>query len=132
MSNENSIEYPDLIKHLTVNQIEDIRESVFHLQQTIEQVPKELDNSFASKINRILDITSDIEAASRELRKSHELKNDAYRLTSDQENKIANLIASKVLNSPTQRQSTDYTAIILCSILSASLTAIVFYLLVAT
>ena len=62
------VSMPNLVKQLTVEQIEDIREIVISLNEGLEQLPKTFDKSFKEKINTILDITKEIEKHSINLK----------------------------------------------------------------
>ncbi|WP_261887491.1 hypothetical protein [Vibrio aerogenes] len=131
MADDNRVDMSSLVKQLTVEEIEEIREAVHSLDETIRQIPKELDGSFQSKINRILDITSDVEAQSRALRKQSELNQQGE--FSPQLNTALNEISQQLEIISAQSIQTsphDISKMIMTSLFSASLTAVIFYLLV--
>ena len=62
------VPYPKLTKLLTVTELQDIREEILSLSEALKSVPSEYDASFQQKINRVLDITSEVEHHTRKLR----------------------------------------------------------------
>ncbi len=64
--------YPKLTKQLTLLELEDMREELLALSETLKLVPREFDTSFQKKINRILDITNEVEHHTKQLRASIE------------------------------------------------------------
>ncbi|MDA0385568.1 hypothetical protein [Vibrio owensii] len=62
------VPYPELTKLLTVAELQDIREEILSLSEALKSVPSEYDASFQQKINRVLDITSEVEHHTRKLR----------------------------------------------------------------
>ncbi|WP_281546252.1 hypothetical protein [Grimontia sp. SpTr1] len=72
MGNSEKLPMSKLVKELTVAEIEDLRELVISVSEALEMVPKSFDNSFQSKINRIIDVSSDLEASIKKLLKEVE------------------------------------------------------------
>lgn len=70
--------YPKLTKQLTVLELEDIREELLALSEAMRLVPSEFDASFQQKINRVLDITSEVEHHSKQLRAAIEQSQKAF------------------------------------------------------
>lgn len=70
--------YPKLTKQLTVLELEDIREELLALSEAMRLVPSEFDASFQQKINRVLDITSEVEHHSKQLRAGIEQSQKAF------------------------------------------------------
>ncbi len=70
--------YPKLTKQLTVLELEDIREELLTLSEAMRLVPSEFDASFQQKINRVLDITSEVEHHSKQLRAGIEQSQKAF------------------------------------------------------
>lgn len=64
--------YPKLTKQLTLSELEDIREASLAMSEALALIPKEFDASIQQKINRVLDITSEVEHHTRQLRNSIE------------------------------------------------------------
>lgn len=62
------VPYPKLTKLLTVTELQDIHEEILSLSEALKTVPSEYDASFQQKINRVLDITSEVEHHTRKLR----------------------------------------------------------------
>ncbi|WP_372378855.1 hypothetical protein ACBZ91_21660 [Vibrio natriegens] len=73
--------YPKLTKQLTVLELEDIREELLALSEAMRLVPSEFDASFQQKINRVLDITSEVEHHSKQLRAGIEQSHKAFNET---------------------------------------------------
>ncbi|MFZ6042144.1 hypothetical protein ACOV11_16815 [Vibrio natriegens] len=70
--------YPKLTKQLAVLELEDIREELLTLSEAMRLVPSEFDASFQQKINRVLDITSEVEHHSKQLRAGIEQSQKAF------------------------------------------------------
>ncbi len=61
-----------ITKELTLDELHELRDTILALSEAIKLVPSEFDTSFQQKINRILDITSEMEQHSRKLRSAIE------------------------------------------------------------
>lgn len=57
-----------ITKELTLDELHEVREALLALSEALKLVPSEFDTSFQKKINRLLDITSEVEHHSRQLR----------------------------------------------------------------
>ncbi|NIY83689.1 hypothetical protein [Vibrio hepatarius] len=55
-------------KELTVMELHELREEISSLSEALKTVPREYDAAFQQKINRVLDITSEVEHHTRQLR----------------------------------------------------------------
>ncbi|EOV0110315.1 hypothetical protein ACWO25_004532 [Vibrio parahaemolyticus] len=58
----------DVTKELTLEELHELREEILSLSEALKTVPSEYDASFQQKINRVLDITSEVEHHTRKLR----------------------------------------------------------------
>jgi hypothetical protein len=58
---QKGVDWGDLLKTLTVDQLVQLKEEVLDLEKALKLIPKAFDESFQEKINTILDITSEIE-----------------------------------------------------------------------
>lgn len=58
----------EVTKELTIDEVHELREELLSLSQALKTVPSEYDASFQQKINRVLDITSEVEHHTRKLR----------------------------------------------------------------
>jgi len=70
--------YPTLTKQLTLVELEEMREELLALGEALKLVPSEFDASFQQKINRVLDITSEVEHHSKQLRAGIEQSQQAF------------------------------------------------------
>ncbi|MCR9998683.1 hypothetical protein NB620_00190 [Vibrio alginolyticus] len=62
----------EITKELTLEELHELREEILSLSEALKTVPSEYDASFQQKINRVLDITSEVEHHTRQLRNSIE------------------------------------------------------------
>ncbi|HHY0508150.1 TPA: hypothetical protein ACVU5Q_004454 [Vibrio parahaemolyticus] len=61
-----------ITKELTLEELHELREEILSLSEALKTVPSEYDASFQQKMNRVLDITSEVEHHTRQLRNSIE------------------------------------------------------------
>jgi len=57
-----------ITKELTLEELHELREEILSLSEALKTVPSEYDASFQQKMNRVLDITSEVEHHTRQLR----------------------------------------------------------------
>ncbi len=57
-----------IAKELTLDELHELREEILTLEEALKQVPQEFDFSFQEKIHRVLDITSELEHYTKQLR----------------------------------------------------------------
>ncbi|OCH69553.1 hypothetical protein A6E00_08550 [Vibrio diabolicus] len=57
-----------ITKELTLEELHELREEILSLSEALKAVPSEYDASFQQKMNRVLDITSEVEHHTRQLR----------------------------------------------------------------
>ncbi|HBC3568520.1 TPA: hypothetical protein KD091_004632 [Vibrio parahaemolyticus] len=62
----------EITKELTLEELHELREEILSLSEALKTVPSEYDASFQQKMNRVLDITSEVEHHTRQLRNSIE------------------------------------------------------------
>ncbi|WP_104029891.1 hypothetical protein [Vibrio jasicida] len=67
-----------ITKELTLDELHELREAVLALSEAMKLVPSEFDASFQQKINRVLDITSEVEHHSKQLRAGIEQSQQAF------------------------------------------------------
>lgn len=83
----NGVPYAKLTKQLTVLEISEMTEELISLSDALKLIPKEFDASFQQKLNRILDITNEIEHHSNLLKKNVELAQNATKEQIKNDNK---------------------------------------------
>ncbi|WP_191117127.1 hypothetical protein [Vibrio campbellii] len=130
--------YPKLAKQLTLLELEDMREEILALGEALKLVPSEFDTSFQKKINRLLDITSEVEHHSRQLRTDIEhsqqsfhnsLKRDLRKEYDQQLVSINKLISGKLSGYIPVNKGFFFTALLVNAVFVGSLLGGVFYLL---
>ncbi|MCY9876898.1 hypothetical protein OTK59_10070 [Vibrio natriegens] len=130
--------YPKLTKQLTVLELEDIREELIALSEAMRLVPSEFDASFQQKINRVLDITSEVEHHSKQLRAGIEQSQKAFSetLIQKQEKQYERLlkaidkrIEDKLSGYMPVNKGFIYTALFINALFVGSILGGVFYLL---
>ncbi|MGR5445419.1 hypothetical protein ACPV47_10985 [Vibrio jasicida] len=130
--------YPKLTKQLTLLELEDMREEILALGEALKLVPSEFDASFQKKINRLLDITSEVEHHSRQLRTGIEKSQQAfhYSLTQDLRKEydqqlvaINKLISGKLSGYIPVNKGFFFSALLVNAVFVGSLLGGVFYLL---
>lgn len=57
-----------ITKELTLEELHELREEILSLSEALKTVPSEYDASFQQKMNRVLDITSEVEHHTQQLR----------------------------------------------------------------
>ena len=126
--------YPKLTKQLTVLELEDIREELLALSEAMRLVPSEFDASFQQKINRVLDITSEVEHHSKQLRAGIEQSQKAFSETLiQQQQKQYELLLISIDNKlsgyiPVTKRFI-FTALFINALIVGSILGGVFYLL---
>lgn len=93
------VPYPKLTKQLTVMEISEITEEVISLSEALKLIPKEFDASFQQKLNRVLDVTNEIEHHSNLLKKNVELAQIATKEQIKDDNKELISTISKEIKS---------------------------------
>ncbi|MFZ8767002.1 hypothetical protein LCE44_13865 [Vibrio harveyi] len=130
--------YPKLTKQLTLLKLEDMREEILALGEALKLVPSEFDASFQKKIHRLLDITSEVEHHSRQLRTGIEQSQQAFHnsLTQDIRKEcdqhllaINKLISGKLSGYIPVNKGFFFTALLVNAVFVGSLLGGVFYLL---
>lgn len=130
--------YPKLTKQLTVLELEDIREELLALSEAMKLVPSEFDASFQQKINRVLDITSEVEHHSKQLRAGIEQSQKAFSETLIQEQQKQYERLLKAIDKRFEDKLSDYepvnkgfifTALFINALIVGSILGGVFYLL---
>lgn len=128
MTETESVPFAKLIKQLTVTELEDLREHIISVIEAIESVPKQFDSSFQAKINNILEIVSEIEVHSKNLKK--EIENSTK---SDTEKIIEKLLEGfKISSAEHSISGVKLIAFgILCSVLGGLTSGLLFYYLMS-
>ncbi|ANQ23749.1 hypothetical protein BA893_19115 [Vibrio natriegens] len=130
--------YPKLTKQLTVLELEDIREELLALSEAMRLVPSEFDASFQQKINRVLDIISEVEHHSKQLRAAIEQSQKAFSETLIQKQQKQYERLLKAIDKRIEDKLSGYipvtkglilTALFINALLVGSILGAVFYLL---
>ncbi|MFH0270590.1 hypothetical protein [Vibrio jasicida] len=130
--------YPKLTKQLTLLELEDMREELSALSEALKLVPSEFDASFQQKINRVLDITSEVEHHSKQLRTGIEHSQQAFHnslirdMRQEHEQQlvaIKKLISGKLSGYIPVNKGFFFTALLVNAVFVGSLLGGVFYLL---
>ena len=126
--------YPKLTKQLTVLELEDIREELLALSEAMKLVPSEFDASFQQKINRVLDITSEVEHHSKQLRAGIEQSQKAFSETliqkqQKQYERLLKAIDNKLSSYIPVNKGFILTALFINALFVGSILGVVFYLL---
>ncbi|WP_321273624.1 hypothetical protein [uncultured Vibrio sp.] len=133
--------YPKLTKQLTVLELEDIREELLALSEAMKLVPSEFDASFQQKINRVLDVTSEVEHHSKQLRAGIEQSHKAFSETLIQKQQKQYERLLKAIDNKIEDKLSDYipvnkefifTALFINALIVGSILGGVFYLLAFT
>lgn len=127
-----------ITKELTLDEIHELREAILALSEALKLVPSEFDASFQKKIHRLLDITSEVEHHSRQLRTDIEhsqqsfrnsLKQDLRKEYDQQLVSINKLISGKLSGYIPVNKGFFFTALLVNAVFVGSLLGGVFYLL---
>lgn len=127
-----------ITKELTLDELHELRETVLALSEAIKLVPSEFDASFQQKINRLLDITSEVEHHSRQLRvgieQSQQIFSDSLIQKVGQKHEqqlvaINRLISDKLSGYIPVNKGFFFTALFVNAVFVGSLLGAVFYLL---
>ena len=126
--------YPKLTKQLTVLELEDIQEELLALSEAMKLVPSEFDASFQQKINRVLDITSEVEHHSKQLRAGIEQSQKAFSETliqkqQKQYERLLKAIDNKLSSYIPVNKGFILTALFINALFVGSILGVVFYLL---
>ncbi|MGR5139909.1 hypothetical protein [Vibrio jasicida] len=127
-----------ITKELTLDELHELQEAILALSEALELVPSEFDASFQKKINRLLDITSEVEHHSRQLRTGIEhsqqafhnsLKQDLRKEYDQQLVAINKLVSGKLSGYIPVNKGFFFTALLVNAVFVGSLLGGVFYLL---
>ncbi|WP_045423219.1 hypothetical protein [Vibrio jasicida] len=127
-----------ITKELTLDELHELREAILALSEALKLVPSEFDTSFQKKINRLLDITSEVEHHSRQLRTDIEksqqtfynsFKQDLRKEYDQQLVSINKLISGKLSGYIPVNKGFFFTTLLVNAVFVGSLLGGVFYLL---
>ncbi|WP_038869280.1 hypothetical protein [Vibrio jasicida] len=127
-----------ITKELTLDELHELRETVLALSEALKLVPSEFDASFQQKINRLLDITSEVEHHSRQLRTGIEhsqqafhnsLLQDVRKESAQQLINIEKCISNKLSGYIPVNKGFFFTALLVNAVFIGSILGGVFYLL---
>ncbi|GAK21654.1 hypothetical protein [Vibrio owensii] len=127
-----------ITKELTLDELHELRETVLALSEAMKLVPSEFDASFKQKINRLLDITSEVEHHSKQLRTGIEQSQQAFSDSLIKEIKrkheqqliaIDKCISDKLSGYIPVNKGLFFTALFVNAVFAGSLLGGVFYLL---
>ncbi|WDZ72252.1 hypothetical protein PWW31_15450 [Vibrio harveyi] len=127
-----------ITKELTLDELHELRETVLALSETIKLVPSEFDASFQQKINRVLDITCEMEQHSRKLRSAIEQSQIMFsdslvqQLQTQHEQQLKAIdkrISNKLSGYIPVNKGFFFTALFVNALFVSSLLGTVFYLL---
>lgn len=127
-----------ITKELTLDELHELREAILALSEALKLIPSEFDTSFQKKINRLLDITGEVEHHSRQLRTDIEksqqtfynsFKQDLRKEYDQQLVSINKLISGKLSGYIPVNKGFFFTALFVNAVFVGSLLGAVFYLL---
>lgn len=127
-----------ITKELTLDELHELRDTILALSEAIKLVPSEFDTSFQQKINRILDITSEMEQHSRKLRSAIEHSQIMFgdsliqQLKTQHEQQLKAIdkqISNKLKGYIPINKGFFFTALFINALFVSSLLGVVFYLL---
>ncbi|APP08121.1 hypothetical protein [Vibrio harveyi] len=127
-----------ITKELTLDELHELRDTILALSEAIKLVPSEFDASFQQKINRILDITSEMEQHSRKLRSAIEHSQIMFgdsliqQLKTQHEQQLKAIdkqISNKLKGYIPINKGFFFTALFINALFVSSLLGVVFYLL---